>query len=378
MKCPTCGDEFERISRHWGGGCPYPSLSASQESVLVGLLLSGATVDHGGAAYNRLTVGTTNQELADKTASALEWLCTGVVTDEQEHDSHNDVYRVSTWSHPAIDEYESWEKLPTNQGRAPPQSFELSPPAARWWYAFAGGMQFSRATEGLEITFSAKGTNRAAWVWRVLQRAGFDATIVGKRVQLSTEPANGWLEWIGEPVAGVEYKWATDRVVYEALKTNPETEQEFVTALFKDALRFTGLSVEEPAALLTLEAYIDIHEAKSLSGWSNDGDWQRAISAAKIARNDEDIRSDLFKHTGEVERTRSYNYTLFEIVEAIQAAAKSEGEPLLMDEYQDWSSNRVAPSSTTIIKRFPRGNWREACAIAGVGCGSKGPNEWDR
>lgn len=49
MQCPTCGNEFERISRHWGGGCPYPSISDRQQSVLEGILLSGATVDHGGA-----------------------------------------------------------------------------------------------------------------------------------------------------------------------------------------------------------------------------------------------------------------------------------------------------------------------------------------
>lgn len=261
------------------------------------MILSGATVTHNGANHHRLTVGTTDRRLADATAKVLDWLCSGVVVDQQPSNDHNDVYRVSTWSHPSVDGFADWEKLPSPQGRSPPESVDLSPEPARWWYAHAGGMQFSHTNGGATITFSAQGDGRKAWICRLLEGAGFEPVVAQKRVQLPPNQSRRWLDWVGDPVRGSEHKWATNPIVYQTLRKSTTTRQDYQTQLCFTAVETAAQLVSGEVTPTAFNNKINVVTPTEVAETLGGGDWNDALSVAgvhgfKSNPNDDDDSGD--------------------------------------------------------------------------------------
>ncbi|PSQ59073.1 hypothetical protein BRD18_04220, partial [Halobacteriales archaeon SW_7_71_33] len=66
--CPSCGREYQRVSRHWrDGDCDYPEIPPSRGALLDGLVLAGAHV-HPERTPPYLRIGTTSERLAKATA----------------------------------------------------------------------------------------------------------------------------------------------------------------------------------------------------------------------------------------------------------------------------------------------------------------------
>ena len=211
--CPGCGEAYERVASHWAhSGCGYPEISAEQRAVLDGLMLGGANID-GHGSNRHLLASTTAGGLAEWTAERLGWLHHRTRVVHSDSRDHEDVYRVRTSAHPAINRYEWWGD---GDGRAPPTDYELSPLAGRVWWAYAGGLEWHGEYDSQRTaTISALDDDRAAWVRRVLATASVDATRAGKRVQWHGEQLLEWLAWIGNAAPGAEHKWADTQATYQ-------------------------------------------------------------------------------------------------------------------------------------------------------------------
>jgi hypothetical protein len=59
-------------------------------------------------------------------------------------------------------------------------------------------------------------------VTSLLESVGLDPTRAGRRVQLPPKQTTAWLDWIGDPVPGVDYRWAVDIEEYRETKRDAE------------------------------------------------------------------------------------------------------------------------------------------------------------
>ena len=234
--CPSCEREFVRISQHWDkSDCEHPLITEARCDFLTGLLLGGGSVQDAGM-NNHLIVGTRHRPLADWLFSELGWLAHSIRRDES-HGDHGQFYRVRTHAHPALAQYREWY---VNGRKRLPECVDLGPRSGRVWWALAGGLQWSNAEYATTRigTFSALDDERATRIMAILSSVGLDPTRAGKRVQLAPKQTTGWLDWIGEPVPGVGYKWANEIDIYReakrdaeairaSLQANPDLEHEW-------------------------------------------------------------------------------------------------------------------------------------------------------
>jgi hypothetical protein len=230
--CPTCGCPYERLSRHWtSGSCPRPELGRRQHDLVTGLLLGNAAIS-GNSANKHLVLVTTNRSFATWVFEELGWLAHGLVRVDPESANAGEVtdwdvnqrYRVRTMAHPELTPYREWYSAP-NEKRIP-FHLDLPPRSARAWYACSGGLQWHGDYDSQRsAVFSALDDKRASRIGGLLERVEFESTRVGKRVQLPPRETRAFLDWIGDPVPGVGYKWATKRAVYDDLQHEQRAER---------------------------------------------------------------------------------------------------------------------------------------------------------
>ena len=228
--CPTCECEYERLSRHWtSGACPRPELTRRQHDLVTGLLLGNAAIS-GNSANKHLVLVTTNRTFAGWVFEELGWLAHGLVrVDPPESTEATDRevlhrYRVRTMAHSELTPYREWYVAPGK--KRIPLHLDLPPRSARAWYACSGGLQWHGEYDSQRSAiFSALHDERANRIAGLLERAEFEPTRVGKRVQLPPRETRAFLDWIGDPVPGVGYKWATERTVYDDLRREQRAER---------------------------------------------------------------------------------------------------------------------------------------------------------
>lgn len=341
--CPNGCGTYQRLSRHWSGpNCAFPTLEARQREVVEGLLLAGATIA-GNGPNKHLVVGTTNATLAEWLADELDWLTHSIRERDGDGNRHLE-YRVRTHAHVTLSRYESW----TEVNRAPPADYTLTPPVARVWYALAGGLQWHGEYDSQRgLTFSALEADRSAWITRLLAGVGLEPTQVDRRVQLPPTKADRFLKWIGDPVPGVEYKWAPTRRSYDAMKqaVDPNSRTHYTPSECFEALR-------EAADILGESPSYPQYGQLGLKP-SRDtivrlcGRWNVAKTLAEVST--EPTRRD-----GPV-------FDDDELLEALCEVADELGHPPNTTEYE---TRRQSPSVLTIQQRF--GTWEDALREAGA------------
>ncbi|WP_188976805.1 hypothetical protein [Halocalculus aciditolerans] len=190
-------------------GCD-PVLSGEQRAVVEGVVLAGAHVsDRGG-----LIIQTVRRDLAEWTVDALGWLAGSLTRVTDDNPMHQPMYRLETPTHWQLERYEDW-----TGGRGPPVEYELSSRAGRVWWAHGGHLEFADDGAYRIGRISAEADPKAVWVVRLLGDVGVDADRWHNYVQLTSDDLDNWLAWIGDPVPGVEHKWATSREEYERLRS---------------------------------------------------------------------------------------------------------------------------------------------------------------
>lgn len=350
FECPECGSEYARLGQHWAMGDCDPVVSGDQHAVLQGLLLAGAHATDGAVIGQ-----TSSQQLAEWTTRELGWLAGRLTRVRFDEPEKSPIYRLRTPSHWAVETYEDWTD-------SPPSEYELSPRAGRVWWAYAGGLQWhgdynSQRTAAI----SALDDGRADWILRVLADVGVDATRAGKRVQWHGEQLREWLAWIGDPVPGAEYKWASSPVTYQAARHKHESRLEYRVTLAVTALE---VAADKTTDTLTREGFaeeIDVVSADMVADVLGGGSFEDACSVAGVTDNGSGVA--LGSIDGDV-----VQWSQEDCVEAIQSAVGELGEPLSNAAYREWARGRSdVPSVETVAGtngRFER--WRDACEAAGV------------
>lgn len=129
----------------------------------------------------------------------LGWLSRGVTVTQRQGD---DLYRLRTMSHPDLDRYWTW-------ATEVPSDWVLTRRAAQPWYACDGAISFTgRNNDQRKMTFSATDGQFRESAISLLNEAGYDVGEWNRRIFLPKSQITNWLDWLGDPVPGVEHKWA--------------------------------------------------------------------------------------------------------------------------------------------------------------------------
>jgi hypothetical protein len=205
-ECPGCGGDYQRLARHWtSGACTPPPVEDSTHELLTGLVIGNATAS-GNGQHNHAVLPTQHRPFALWVHDQLGWLSHGVR--RKDPDDKRPQYRVRTHAHHALDRYREWYAGGTKRI---PEDVTLTPRIARAWYACDGGLEWPREESPPRIAFSAAIDGRREDVARLLREAGYGPNVYDRRARLSIPATERFVEWIGDPVPGVEHKWTGDR-----------------------------------------------------------------------------------------------------------------------------------------------------------------------
>lgn len=351
--CPVCNEEKQRLAQHWRmSSCGFPDLRQAQRNIIDGLVLAGATV--GGNGINpHIKIGTTNQALAEWIAHQLSWLCQTIYEDDP-GDEAQTVYAVRTTAHPGLQRYEKrWSPLPKSKGRSPPNNYRLGSESARIWYAYAGGLEWAGPYDSQRrMLFSALYDDRADWIQRVLDSAGHESFRRTKCVLLSPTTTAAWLDWIGDPIPGVEYKWADDQAMYRALREAPTTRPEYKAEYCRAALQLVRKRTDAKLTPDIFNKRFEGASAKDVADTLGGGDWEDGLRVAGV--DPAPSSSDGDSNKG-VPPGRPSEYDREDCISALVAAADELGHSPTVSEYIELS---IDPHPDTIISKF--GTWNDA------------------
>lgn len=229
--CHSCGDE-KRLGTHWAqSSCEYPNYSERHLEMITGLLMGDGYLRDKPKAKNPYFV------VAMINETFLEWLddqfgvrshgvslktSSEYITQRAERigfgngsdGDYHDVYQLRFRSHPVFHEFTDWY---TDDGKKFPDDLMLTPELVRMWYVCDGGINQSEYAH-IEIYSKNELDRIRIWVNK-FQELGFDCSESTEGLKIHRRSAHEFLDWIGEPPNGFEYKWELDdRKRYDELK----------------------------------------------------------------------------------------------------------------------------------------------------------------
>jgi hypothetical protein len=357
--CPVCGETKDRLSRHWSY-CEFPDVTDGLRALLTGILLGGGSLQGHGENTQHLLVQTTSRDLAEWLFGELGWLAHSLrrETFDGEHDP---IYHVRTHAHSYLRRLrDDWYRDGTKRLRT---AVALSPRAGRAWWALAGGLEWTGDYDSqVRGTFSAKADSRAAAIITLLERRGYEPRRLNRRVVLYGDDLRGWLDWIGGPVPGVEYKWALGRDAYELFRgrnSDIGRPNGYDRADIRQAIQAVASVVGEPLAsnkyreMATEIDHIPSLDAVCYNPGAPYESWGEACRDATVVP------------CGGNRANGPYEWSPDAIRESLQRAAADLGDEFNTETFKSWANGRVAPSIGVIYDQYD--TWSAACSDAGLG-----------
>lgn len=235
-KCPNCGDFYESMANHWGHSCDYPDIPGDKWDLMVGLLLGDASVagaDYDETNHPNLRVYSSNETFLEWLDDELGVFSTGVYLndtgkdrlkrnqksgwDTREEAEYKDMYRVQTRSMPCFRDLREWYD---DGQKSFPKDLSLNRLRAKMWYVSDGGLNWDRGDNAAYAAIASVNEGKNPRVLKSLfEEQGFNPTFTHPRLRFNGETEK-FLDWLGEPVPGFEYKWETEnRDRYDRLYT---------------------------------------------------------------------------------------------------------------------------------------------------------------
>lgn len=197
-RCRQCGKLYENITYHWrtSPSCNHPPLSGTHRDVVVGCLLGdGCMSKFTGNRDSALVMSNNSREFLEFISSKLGRFHRGIY-DSSGYAS----WQLWSRSHPDLAEYREWYG---SDGKAFPDKLSLSPLLVKIWYAGDGSLVDNGSGSKYYRIYNCSQSLKKIIGW--FQSMGFNPTKQGTSVAFTED--SGFIEWLGEPVPGYEYKW---------------------------------------------------------------------------------------------------------------------------------------------------------------------------
>lgn len=121
-------------------------------------------------------------------------------------ENYRDIYSYRMITHPKINEiYERWY---SGGDKVYPSDLELTPMRAKMWYVGDGGLNWGADSRRPSVGIAAVNEeDRNDNTRRMFRDAGFDPSVDGRYIRFNQSDTKRFLDWMGEPPDGFEYKW---------------------------------------------------------------------------------------------------------------------------------------------------------------------------
>lgn len=234
--CKQCDNEFKSIGIHWNksSDCEHPSLSKEKRDIMIGGLMSDATLSFTNSSRSgrpTYRIFNTNKEFLEWISDKLGNISNGVKLSETGKEKHErniesgfdnerdaeykDLYELTTVSHPFNSKLHDWY---SSGEKSYPEQLQITPTIAKVWYAGDGNLNWDGETKAYcEIGCNNESKNESKIV-SFFENVGFKVHFSNGRIRFYGE-SKDFLNWMGKPPDGMEYKWETEsRVKYDELR----------------------------------------------------------------------------------------------------------------------------------------------------------------
>lgn len=241
MKCPYCesNSDYSNLGNHWRQSCGYPE--PSDVEVFDGLLMGDGCLKHSQNSNDRLgnqsmEVVSINEEFIDylyeeyspfftepkvrRTAeeSAEQAIQSEVVSSPQ-GSTFRTQYRIVSRAIPFFNRYDGWKSSGEKRW---PADIEFSPTRLKYLYIADGGLSWNKDSKSSRSQITS--TNESSQLDRIkdtLEELDIACSTYDDRVMMKSSSTNKFLNYLGEPVPGFEYKWENKNLDrYEELYQN--------------------------------------------------------------------------------------------------------------------------------------------------------------
>jgi hypothetical protein len=234
-ECPQCGQTFKKLGLHWArGSCDYPKPDSEATEILTGLFMGDGSLAAHDSENPYMRWNNINREFLQHIDTTLGWLTTGVrlkksaetvakQTIERDRngwnlnsENFNAIYGTRTRRLPYFRKFNRWYN---DTQKRYPESLELTPTIAKYWYAGDGTVNWMREYSARVVFACQNESDRPDFIRKLFTEAGFEVRQNRHMYYLSVDESKRFLQWMGDPVPGYEYKWEIEsRPEYEQLK----------------------------------------------------------------------------------------------------------------------------------------------------------------
>ena len=197
-------------------------MSDRQHEILTGLLMGDASARIPGKNPH-ITLTVQNEQFIDWVTEELDKLWTGSKSVRYENQDRTNQYEIRTRTHEIMWEFRDWYE---SGKKRYPDDLQLTPLIAQMWYACDGNLHWANTNRIRNSTPRAavyigcfNESDRIEWVANLFREHGFKVTTpANANIRVATGETPEFLEWIGEPIPGYEYKWESrDYEQYKSL-----------------------------------------------------------------------------------------------------------------------------------------------------------------
>lgn len=252
-RCPSCGEEFERLGLHWWHGtCPYPEINSERREIILGLLMGDGSIPNQSGGNNAIFhVPLTNRRFLRWFDYRMGILTTGVslkktaaelaqnnresgFSPNAEAEDYHDMYTVWSRTNPFFDELR--ERWYVDGKKCFPDDLSLTPARTKYWYVSDGYLDVGQWGRP-RIEFKVRNeSDRPDFLVSLFRDVGFDPVFRRAELRFTCDDTERLAEWMGDPPSGFEYKWAVDsRKRYRELKKRAYDEYTTQTLEIRNA-----------------------------------------------------------------------------------------------------------------------------------------------
>ena len=226
MMCPECNSDFDRLGTHLSlGSCDYPKISNQNKRILKGVLMGDSWIPSSYRNNPQMILDMCNKDFLTHFQKKLGWLCSSVNmirTAEKSAENnrrqgfrpnanskdYSNVYRLTTITHPWFRNIRDNWYIGSNKN-IPVEKISPSPKLLKMWYVSDGGYLKRDKRNPYAYFRLDSHSHKAKHFSKLLTRVGVKNNIRdnGNVIAITTDSTEKFLNYIGDPEIGFEYKW---------------------------------------------------------------------------------------------------------------------------------------------------------------------------